>query len=149
MKTQISNLINGMQNVRRDMLNEKYVGASRATSHDGFAGTNRKVREAIAARVIEENPDKLNLEMFGKGFELVASHSRSGNLNAYECGISHEDFLLVKGSMSVPYTHECCFTLCVNADMTVCVHKFTRRTEFGEWKHRGVDYIDESFVKIL
>ena len=44
MKTQIHTLINGSKNVIRNMEDDKYTTAKPATSHIGYAGTNRDRR---------------------------------------------------------------------------------------------------------
>lgn len=78
MKTQITDLINGTRDIRRDLSNPKYIDCPKATSHIGYVGTNFKLRAEIAEKVIAENPDGMDVEMFGKKFHLSRSSSLSG-----------------------------------------------------------------------
>ena len=79
MKTQIKYLISGRKDVIIDETNAKYDNANKSTSHNGFAGTNKEERTEIARRVIEENPDGLNIEIKGVLLSLNRISSESGN----------------------------------------------------------------------
>lgn len=149
MKTQISNLINGARQIRRDLSHSKYINAAKATSHIGYAGTNRKIRQEIADRVIAENPDGMDIEMFGTQFHLDRSSSLSGKTISYSTEISIEDFMLLSGYVEKPFKNEGSFFLTFNNDMTVEIQKLSRYGVNAQWKYRGHVNIDEAFVKIL
>lgn len=149
MKTQIENLINGSKQVRRDLSNSKYINCARATSHIGYAGTNRKDRKEIADKVIFENPNGLEIEMFGKVFHLEPETSLSGKTIWFSTSINFEDFMLLSGYNEKPFKNEASFTLSFNQDMTVCIHMFSRKNERGQWRYRSSFNIGEEFVTIL
>lgn len=151
MKTQITSLINGAKDIRRDLSNPKYINCPKATSHIGYAGTNLKLRTEIAEKVIAENPDGMEVEIFGKKFRLSRSSSVSGKTVWFSTEISIDDFMLLSGYAEVPFkqSKECKFALEINNDMNVLLHKWCRANENAKMKHRGYDYIDESFVKII
>nr|DAZ41775.1 MAG TPA: hypothetical protein [Caudoviricetes sp.] len=151
MKTQITSLINGTRNIRRDLSNPKYIDCPKATSHIGYAGTSLKLRAEIAEKVIAENPDGMDVEMFGKKFHLLRSASVSGKTVWFSTEISPDEFMLLSGYAELPFkqSKECKFALEINNDMNVLLHKWCRANENATMKHRGYDYIDEAFVTII
>ena len=149
MKTQISNLINGAKQIRRDLSHSKYINATAATSHIGYAGTNRTLRQAIVDKVIAENPDGMDIEMFGRKFHLDRSSSLSGKTVCFSTEINLEDFMLLSGYAENPFKNEESFTLMFNNDMTIDIQMFSRRNSLSLWKHRGNVSIGEEFVTIL
>lgn len=149
MKTQISELINGTNSIHRDLPHPKYNGAAQATDHLGYAGTNNVIRKEIADKVISENPNGLDIEIFGKKMHLNRNASLSEKTVWYTTEISLDEFLLFTGYKENPFKNEFSFTLKINGDMTVLIDKFTRRNERASWQHRGYDYIDEAFITIL
>lgn len=149
MKTKIENLINGSKRVRRDLSNLKYVNAAKSTSHIGYAGTNHEDRQEIADKVIAENPEYMDVEMFGKKFHLDRYSSTTGKTVWFSTEISLADFILLSGYSDSPFKHEARFVLKVNGDMTVEIQKFSRRNERAQWECRGYDIIDEAFIEIL
>ena len=151
MKTQINSLINGTRDIRRDLSNPKYIECPKATSHIGYAGTSLKLRAEIAEKVIVENPDGMDVEMFGKKFRLSRSSSLSGKTVWFSTEITIGDFMLLSGYAEFPFkqSKECKFALEINNDMNVLLHKWCRSNDKAQMRHRGYDYIDESFVTIL
>lgn len=149
MKTQITSLVNGAKDIRRDLSNSKYINCTKATSHIGYAGTNLKLRAEIAEKVIAENPDWLDIELFGRKLRLNKHSSLSGKTVYFEAKITLDDFMLFSGYAIEPFKHETHFSIQINNDMTVWLNKWTRRSEDTQWKYRGYDYIDESFVTII
>lgn len=150
MKTQISSLINGQRYVRRDLNNPKYINCPKATSHCGYAGTNHNLRNEIAAKVIEENPNGMDIKLFGKQFHLSKYSSLSGKTVSFTTDISLDDFILISGYPESPFEKkEAKFQLEINNNMEVLLNKFCRASEKSQWRHRGYDYIDESFIEIL
>lgn len=149
MKTQISNLINGTKLIRRDLSHSKYANAGAATSHIGYAGTNNTLRQEIANKVIAENPNGMDIEMFGKKFHLDRSSSLSGKTVWFSTEINLEDFMLLSGYSENPFKYEVSFTLTLNNNMTVDIQMFSRRNNISQWKHRGNVIIGEEFVTIL
>ena len=151
MKTQITSLINGTKNIRRDLSNSKYINCPKASSHIGYAGTNLKTRTEIAEKVKEENPNGMDVEMFGKNFHLSRSSSVSGKTVCFAAEISHDDFMLLSGYVEEPFkdSKESKFELEITNSMNVLLHKWCRVNDKSMMKYRGYDYIDESFVTIL
>lgn len=151
MKTQITDLINGTRDIRRDLSNPKYIDCPKATSHIGYVGTNFKLRAEIADKVIAENPDGMDVEMFGKKFHLSRSSSLSGKTVWFSTEITLDDFMLLSGYAASPFRQgkESKFGLEINNDMNVLLHKWCRANDKAQMKYRGYDYIDESFVTIL
>lgn len=74
MKTQIRELVNGAKRVIRDARHPKYANATRATSHDGYAGTDRKTREEVAGRVFAENGGTMRVAVRGVHLEPKRRH---------------------------------------------------------------------------
>ena len=144
-------LINGTPDIRRDLANSKYINCPKASSHIGYAGTNLKTRTEIAEKVKEENPNSMDVEMFGKEFHLSRSSSVSGKTVWFSTEINLEDFMLLSGYVEVPFkqSKECKFTLEINNSMNVLLHKWCRVNDKSTMVYRGYDYIDESFVTIL
>lgn len=150
MKTQISNLINGSKEIRRSLTHSKYINAAQATSHTGYAGSERKVRQEIADKVIAENLNGLDVEMFGKTIHLERNSSLSGKTVYFSTKLNLADFRLISGYTENPFSkYEGSFTLIFNNDMTVELQMFSRRNSNSQWKHRGSLYVDEAFVTIL
>lgn len=151
MKTQITDLINGTRDIRRDLSNPKYIDCPKAASHIGYVGTNFKLRAEIAEKVIAENPDGMDVEMFGKKFHLSRSSSLSGKTVWFSTEITLDDFMLLSGYAASPFrqSKESKFGLEINNDMNVLLHKWCRANDKAQIKYRGYDYIDESFVTIL
>ena len=149
MKTQISNLINGAKQIHRDLSHSKYINATAATSHIGYAGTNRSLRQEIADKVIAENPDGMDIEISGRKFHLNRFSSLSGKTIWFSTEISLEDFMLLSGYAETPFKNEDSFILTFNNDMTVDIQMFSRRNSLSQWKHRGNVGVGEEFVTIL
>jgi hypothetical protein len=151
MKTQITSLINGAKDIRRDLSNPKYINCPKATSHIGYAGTNLKFRTEIAEKVIAENPDGMEVEIFGKKFRLSRSSSLSGKTIWFSTGVTINDFMLLSGYTEFPFkrSKEYKFELEINNDMNVLLHKWCRSNDKAQMKYIGYEYIDESFVTII
>lgn len=149
MKTQISDLINGAKQIHRDLSHSKYINATASTSHIGYAGTNRSLRQEIADKVIAENPDGMDIEISGRKFHLDRSSSLSGKTIWFSTEISLEDFMLLSGYAAPPFKSEESFILTFNNDMTVDIQMFSRRNNLSQWKHRGNVSVGEEFVTIL
>ena len=127
MKTQISSLRNG--SIHKD-------------------GTNYETRKRIATKVIEENPEVLNVEIKGIKLSLIAEHSTSGYLTGYSCEISLDQFKEIESKDYNPFTFESCFTFEVGADMKAQISKFTRKSVNHKWQFRGWDNVDEKLITI-
>ena len=148
-KTQISSLINGQKVVIRDENNTKYINVPMTTSHNGYAGTNTAIREEIAQKVFNENPELINIDARGKHFTLKKCSTLSGKTSWYEANITADDFLLLSGYKMLPYTTETEYTLKIETDMKVCIALVTRRNERAQWRYRTTIYIGEEFITII
>lgn len=151
MKTQIKNLINGSKNVIRDEKCEKYANAPKATSHIGYAGTNREVRAEMAAKVFAENGEKMNVIVNGESLELTRGSSTTGNTVWYSCEISEDQFknicnYAVKDKPI--FKGEGKFSFTMRGDCTCVANSFTRKTTGSKWEGRGFHEIGEEFVTI-
>lgn len=128
MKTQISNLRSGSKN---QVLNPSvdYSTLKRATSHNGHAGDNYKGVKAIWDKVTSENPNKMEIELFGKVFELKANWSLSRKSVSYFTVISNdflEENFPIKASKTKPAHLQINFGTTIevsngkNSYMTIC-----------------------------
>lgn len=149
MKTQISDLVSGVKDIRRDLSHPKYANAPQATSHVGYGGTNSKIRQEIAEKVLSEHPDGMDIEMCSKRFHLDRSSSLSGKTVWFSTEIDSGDFLLLSGYKVVPFSNERSFTLLLNSDMTIEIQMSSRPNNRCQWKYRGCARIGEEFVTIL
>lgn len=148
MKTQITNLINGSKNVIRNMEDAKYMTAKPATSHNGYAGTNREERADVAARVYRENGDKLRIIANGIALTLPIHRSTTGKSWEWNCDLSEEQYTALGGT----YTEGTlkAYGLAVTMDCEVVLRSFTRRSEAAQWREVGpMTYLDESFIQII
>lgn len=92
MKTQISNLRSGTKN---QVLNKDvdYSTLPQSTSHNGHAGSNNEIANAVWEKVKSENPEIMTIEIFGSVFELKANWSVSRKSVNYFTEIPN-DFLV-------------------------------------------------------
>ena len=148
MKTQISHLITGQKEVRRNLSHSKYLTAKQATSHTGFAGTNRMEREEVAAQIIKENFDFMTCNIAGVEVSLKASRSLSGKTVTYCSELTEEQYELITGHKAL-YSNQVSFSIQINMDMTITVFKHTRKSNDAQWKIGTFDHIGEEFVTIL
>lgn len=106
MKTQISNLRSGTKN---QVLNPEfdYSKLPNATSHIGHGGTNQSEVESVWAKVILENPEKMNVVIKGIELEMKANWSLSRKSVSYNASISKEDleskFGITPSKKETPY----------------------------------------------
>lgn len=150
MKTQISNLINGSFEVRRNEEAPKYINAPRSTAHTGYAGSSYEERKKTADAVLTENPDGMDVEMFGSRYHLAREQSISGKTVCYKAEIRLDDFMLLSGYALPPFgKHQGRYYLKIDENMKVSIQKLSRRNDMAQWKYRGEDYVGEEFVTIL
>lgn len=149
MKTQISNLISGRENVVIQSSNEKYNNANKSTSHSGFAGTKREERDEIARRVIEENHDGMNIEIKGVFLSLNRISSISGKTVYFENEITEEDYKKIVGRDFPSTGSQWSAIFLINGDMTVEIHLSKRKNENRSWRYNSTQKIGEEFVTIL
>ena len=142
MKTQIESLINGEKRIIRDASHSKYLTAKKASSHEGYAGTNRNERMAIANQVIKENPDNLVIEVKGKRYKLDKVP------DMYVSDITAEDFTIITGNKPL-FEYEATFQLVITESMKVYIDMLTRKDNTKPFVQRGTVYIDEAFVTII
>jgi hypothetical protein len=149
-KTQISALINGSKSVRRDLSNPKYINAPKSTSFGDYAGSNNEIRKSISDKVFSENGETLNIKICGINLILQKQSSGSGKTNWFSSQITEEQFIVIAGYERKPFNkHEGSYSITINNDMTVVLHKSSRRNEKCTWKFKGYDYVGEEFVTIL
>lgn len=143
MKTQIKSLVNGRANVVRDEENEKYAGM------DEIAGTNIHIREEIARKVLDENPDGMDVEVKGVRLHLGRYASCSGKTIWYNVEITREQYIAIVGSDFPDRKLEWCAYLDIDMSMIPRVTRFSRRNERATWKQKQDIVLDEAFVTIL
>lgn len=152
MKTQIRDLINGSENVIRDLSASKYAGCPAGTSAE-FAGTVASERAAIAEAVRLENPETLRVNV--RSIELILQADRSktsGRIIGYFSDITAAQWCAITGRGSECleiYKFETSFSFRVNADMTAEALIFARKSPGAMWRTRKYEFIDESFITIL
>lgn len=145
MKTQISNLINGMKNVIRKEEDAKYLTAKQATSHVGYAGTNREERNRISEMVYSENSEIMNIEINGEKITLNRKSSTTGKTIWYSAEVSEDfarKFVNTDGRLRS-------YLLEITPSCEVVIYKHVRGNERQQWRLSYTQYIDESFVTIL
>ena len=149
MKTQISNLVNGYANVRRDETNAKYTTAAPATApFSKYAGSPKKIREQVGEKVVTENPDGLDAEIMGHRFHMDRHASCSGKTVWFSTELTPEEHELLMGE-PYPSGNEWQSTLTIDSLMYIEVSRFMRRSEKAQWKQKASIYIGEEFVTIL
>ena len=147
MKTQIHNLINGCERILRNLEDPKYLDAKAATSHVGFAGTNRKERNRIAELVREENMNGMDVEIRGIDIHLDYEESLSGKTCWWTAWLDADQYRALGGSNIGASACEK-FKLNINMDCTVETSRFARGNERQQWRQTNIMYLDESFVTI-
>lgn len=148
MKTQIANLVNGRVNVRRNDNDVKYVSAISLTNKSGYSGSPITIRQDIGNKVIEENPESLNIEIQGKVLHLARHSSCSGKTVWYSADLTPEEHLAIMGE-PYPSHNEWCSIITIDMLMYVNVTRFMRKSERAQWKEKASMYIGEELVKIL
>lgn len=147
MKTQIQNLINGAKNIIRQEGHEKYLTAKPATSHNGWAGTNRDERAKIAAKVHEENPDGMTIEAAGQRIKLRIFESCSQKSWLWAAELNEEQYKALGGTYTEG-NHKM-YLLHINMDCTVQLYSLTKTIAIAQWRQSNETYIDEAFITIL
>ena len=148
MKTQIANLVNGRVNVRRNDNDVKYVSAISLTNKSGYSGSSIAMRQDIGSKVVEENPERLDIEIQGKVLHLARHSSCSGKTVWYSADLTPEEHLAIMGE-PYPSHNEWCSIIMIDMLMYVNVTRFMRKSEKAQWKKKASMYIGEELVKIL
>lgn len=141
MKTQITDLVNDSKKICRMVDHPKYANAAPATSHNGYAGTNRERRAEIAAKVAAENNGDMSITINGVTVTAVQYKSLSGKSWSWTAEISremYESFGVIANYRDVKER----YFLTLNGDCTVLVYK-----GHGT-KCNGYIDIDEAFITI-
>lgn len=147
MKTQIDQLINGSKNIIRNLEDTKYLTAKQATSHIGYAGTNREQRNEIAYRVYAENGDTLNIIARGINLTLNISRSLSGKSWSWSCELTEDQYKALGGWHTDGTLKS--YSLTITGDCEVILYSFTRKSEAAQWRQSWMEYLDESYITIL
>lgn len=149
MKTQISNLINGRANVRRDESHNKYATAALATTpFSKYVGSPIELREEVGGKVLAENPNGMDVEILGRKFHLDRHASCSGKTVWFSAELTPEEHELLMGE-PYPSNNEWRSTLTIDSLMYVEVSRSMRRSEKAQWKEGASMYLGEEFVTIL
>lgn len=143
MKTQIKSLVNGRANVVRDEENEKYLDM------DDIAGTNSAIRDEIASKVMEENPDGMDVEVKGVRLRLGRHASCSGKTVWYNAEITREQYIAIVGQDFPDRRMQWSAYLDIDMGMVPRVTRFSRRNDRAAWKQKQDIVLDEAFVTIL
>lgn len=150
MKTQISELISGEANVRRDLNHAKYRTAEKSTSFGDYAGTNSTIRKVIAQKVISENPEDLHLTIKGKNFCMKRQQSLSGKTIWWVCDLSDDDFSLLSGlSVATNEKKQLSYTMTIWDSMKCQITVYARRNERAEWKMQDYFWLGEEYITIV
>lgn len=143
MKTQIKSLVNGRANVVRDDVNDKYTGMQE------IVGTNTIIREEIARKVLDENPDGMDVEVNGVRLHLGRYASCSGKTIWYNAEITREQYIAITGNDFPDRRLEWCAYFDLSMNMIPRVTRFSRRNDRAAWKQKQDIVLDEAFVTIL
>lgn len=143
MKTQIKSLVNGRANVVRDDANDKYTGMQE------IVGTNTIIREEIARKVLDENPDGMDVEVNGVRLHLGRYASCSGKTIWYNAEITREQYIAITGHDFPDRRLEWRAYLDIDMGMVPRVTRFSRRNDRAAWKQKQDIVLDEAFVTIL
>ncbi len=137
MKTQINTLVHG---------------------NSATTGTNRKLRQAIAERVIAENQDNMTVDIYGNTITLSAHWSASGKSVNYSGIITAENIIAeVCRYNNWPYAQQTInalhdgtteVTLTIMGDMTAQLDIHHRRNERCTWKISKTLRVNESAIMI-
>ena len=149
MKTQISNLINGRANVRRDESHNKYATAALATTpFSKYVGSPIELREEVGGKVLAENPNGMDVEILGRKFHLDRHASCSGKTVWFSAELTPEEHELLMGE-PYPSNNEWRSTLTIDNLMHVEVSRSMCRNEKAQWEQKASMCIGEEFVTIL
>lgn len=152
MKTQIFNLINGNKNVVRMESCIKYSTAKKATSHDGYAGTNREERAAVAAKVFAENGEEMKVTIRNVELTLHRGSSTTGKTSWYSCELTSDEYQCITAGRTYEWPADIkfkSFSLQLNQDCTITATRYGKKSEGAEWKAREWMDIDEAFCMIM
>lgn len=152
MKTQIFNLINGKENVVRMESCLKYSTAKKATSHDGYAGTNREERAAVAAKVFAENGEEMKVTIRNVELTLHRGYSTTGKTSWFSCELTSDEYQCITAGRTYEWPADMkfkSFSLQLNQDCTITATRYGKKSEGAEWKAREWMDIDEAFVTIM
>lgn len=150
MKTQINNLINGSENTIRNLSSSKYnanpVGSySGKTNVPQFGGTPTSERKAVAAKVAEENPGNLIIEVRGIVLTLARHNSLSGKSWSWEAEITPDQYTAITGLAAPAWSHKGAdnkYSVMITQDCTVEVYAASGKKGFART-------LDEAYVAIL
>lgn len=148
MKTQIQNLIDGSENVLRDLDHPKYHPA--ADEPVNITGTDPVIRRRIADKVVSENPETLSVRICGISVKLKMEHLGIGNIFWYSTRINREEYLQISGREELPFlSTKAAFILLVSGDMKVSMSAFPDKYPDYLRSELEVVKIGEEFVEIL
>lgn len=145
MKTQIRHLTNGEKRTVRKADDPKYRGAPEATSHEGYAGTDRETRTRTAERVFSENGGAMLVRFDGHYLKMERTTSGSGKTVWYHTELPEEwasPFVPTEGKLRK-------YFLVLNPDCTLEIQKNVRKRETQAWRFSVRQPVDESFLEIL
>lgn len=106
------------------------------------------MRQDIGSKVVEENPERLDIEIQGKVLHLARHSSCSGKTVWYSADLTPEEHLAIMGE-PYPSHNEWCSIITIDMLMYVNVTRFMRKSERAQWKEKASMYIGEELVKIL
>lgn len=151
MKTQIFNLINGKKNVVRMESCLKYSTAKKASSHNGYAGTNREERAEVAAKVFSENGDEMKVTIRNIEFVLRRGSSTTGKTQWYSCELTSDEYQVITAGNTYEWPTDMkfkSFRIQINHDCTITATRFGKNSENAQWKAREWVDIGEEYCTI-
>lgn len=127
----------------RDMENGKYNGEREMT------GTNAMERDEIARKVMDENPDGMDIEIKGVRLRLERRASCSGKTIWYHAELTRGQYIAITGNDFPDNGMQWCSAIDIDMDMRIRLTRFSRRNEMATWKQKMSVGLDEAFVTIL
>jgi len=121
LKVQIKDLVNGGQ---------------------GKAGTNQQVRNDVAKKVIEQNPNKLHIEISGYKLTLNAHYSTSGKSVNYSTNIPIELYEKYFGNFGLPKESPKAY-IDISGDMRITMYTNSNKRFYNTIPNKDIKIIDE------
>lgn len=141
-KTQISHLINGVSNIKRDLTHPKYQNAKILKGN--YTHSDYEERAKIAKKVMEENQHEMQVKICGVPLVLKKESHRTKEW--FSCVLTKEE---EKAILFKKFHYESKACIVIDDLMFVQILHYSRKDSSMDWKERCDNYIAEEFVEII